>query len=179
MISYARLTAAAALLATSALATAQSPPPPIPAEAKMQAVPYLENAGMSDVFEITSSEIALTKSQNPMIRTYATELIGHHTMTTNTALAAAKKGGVMPPPPVLNAQFRALVSELNNAPAADFDRIYIAQQIPSHQGALDLQTGYAANGDNASLKAAARASVPIVRQHLDEANKLQARMARR
>lgn len=168
----------AALLATSALASAQLAPPPIPAEAKMQAMPYLENAGMSDVFEITASQIALSKSRNPAVRKYATMLIGHHTMTTNTALAAAKKGGIMPPPPVLNAQFRAMISELNTAPAGDFDRLYIAQQIPAHQGALDLQTGYAANGDNAPLRAAAKAAVPIVKQHLDDATKMQAKMAR-
>lgn len=171
----------AALLAVAGLAaagSAQLAPPPIPAAAKMQATPYLETAGMSDVYEITSSQIALQKSRNPDIRRFATMLIGDHTMTTDQALAAAKAGGVTAPPPVLNAQFRALIAELGNASGPDFDRLYIGQQIPAHQGALELQTAYAANGDVAQLRTAARGAVPVIRMHLDDAMKLQGRMGR-
>lgn len=169
---------AAFAMSLSAAASAQLQPPPIPAAAKSQAMPYLETAGMSDVYEITSSQIALKKSQNPELRRYATELIGHHTLTTNTALAAAKAGGVVPPPPVLNTQFRGLIAELDAAGPADFDRIYIGQQIPAHQGALELQTAYASGGDVASLRTAAKAAVPIIQQHLDQAMGMQGGMGR-
>lgn len=163
-------------LALAAPAVAQLQPPPAPPEAKVQAQPFLEAAGMSDVYEITSSQIALMKSRNPKVRSYATELIGHHTMTTNTALAAAKKGGVTPPPPVLNAGMRAMISELNAAAPGEFDRLYVGQQIPAHQGALDVQSGYAQGGDNPALRAAAKAAVPIVRKHLAEAQAMQRSM---
>ncbi len=167
----------AATFLTFSAAVAQTPPPPIPPAAKTQAMPFLETAGMSDVYEITSSQIALQKSQNPRVRQYATTLIGHHTMTSNNALAAAKAGGIAtPPPPVLNAQFRALISELNTTPAADFDRVYIAQQIPSHQGALELMTAYSQGGDVATLRDAAKGAVPYVQQHLDDAVQMQSAM---
>lgn len=161
----------ASLLVAAPLA-AQLPPPPIPPEAKMQAMPYLMTAGMSDVYEITSSQIALQKSQDPAVRRYATELIGHHTMTTNATLAAAKKGGVTPPPPVLNAQFRAMISELTAAGPGDFDRLYLGQQVPAHQDALELQTAYARSGDVPALRASARAAVPVVTRHLREARQM-------
>lgn len=164
------------VMLSGAVTSAQTPPPPIPPAAKSQAVPFLETAGMADIFEITSSQIALTKSQNPAIRRYATMLIGHHTMTTNAALTAAKAGGVTPPAPVLNAQFRAMISELNTTPAADFDRVYLAQQVPAHQGALELQTAYSQGGDVALLRQSATAALPFIRQHLDEAMELQAGM---
>ena len=167
-----------AALALAGSATAQLPPPPAPPEAKTQAQPFLTAAGMSDVYEITSSQIALQKSQNPALKRYATELIGHHTMTTNTALKAAKAGGVSPPPPVLNAQFRALISELQGAGPADFDRLYIGQQIPAHQGALDLQTAFSQDGDVAPLRTAAKGALPIIRKHLAEAQAMQKGMAR-
>lgn len=170
-------TAAGAALFLAPALSAQTPPPPIPPAAKTQAMPYLETAGMSDVFEITSSQIALQKSRNPQVREYATKLIGHHTMTTNTTLAAAKAGGIAtPPPPVLNAQFRALISELNAAGPADFDRVYLAQQVPSHQGALELVTAYSQNGDVATLRRAAGTAAPLVREHLVEAQRMQAAM---
>ena len=168
----------AAIAALSAPALAQLQPPPAPPEAKTQAQAFLMDAGMADVYEITSSQIALQKSQNPALKRYATELIGHHTMTTNNALKAAKAGGVTPPPPVLNAQFRALVSELQNAEPADFDRLYIAQQIPAHQGGLELQTAYSPGGHGAPLRAAAKGALPYVKQHLAQAQAMQRTMSR-
>ncbi len=165
----------AACLTLAAPAAAQLQPPPAPPEAKVQAQPFLLAAGQSDVYEITSSQIALQKSQTPALRRYATELIGHHTMTTNNALKAAKAGGVAPPPPVLNAQFRALLSELQAAGPADFDRIYIGQQIPAHQGALDLQTAYSKGGDTPTLRAAAKGALPFIKQHLAQAQAMQGR----
>lgn len=169
-----RLTLAAALLAAPALA--QLAPPPPPPEAMMQAQPFLMAAGQSDVYEITSSQIALMKSSDPAMKRYATELIGHHTMTTNNALKAAKAGGVTPPPPVLDAANRALIAELQNAPAGDFDRVYIGQQIPAHQGALALQTAYSQGGDVAPLRTAAKGALPYIRQHLAEAQAMQKKM---
>lgn len=170
------LTATVAAFMAAAPVAAQTQPPPVPPAAKAQAVPFLEAAGMSDVFEITSSQIALQKSQNPQVREFATEMIGHHTMTTNAALAAAKAGGVTPPPPVLDAAHRAMITELLSAGPANFDRVYVAQQVPSHEGALELQTAYAEGGDVASLRGAAKAAVPLVRDHLEDARRMQASM---
>ena len=165
-----------AALCLAGAASAQLQPPPVPQAAKAQAMPFLETAGMSDVYEITSSQIALMKSQNPQVRELATRMIADHTMTTNTALAAAKAGGVMAPPPVLDTQFMGLIAELNQAGPADFDRIYLGQQLPAHQGALDLQTSYASNGDVASLRSAAKSAVPIIQAHLDMITKIRSGM---
>lgn len=168
------LFSAAALLAVPAAAQLQ--PPPVPAPAKSQAVPFLMEAGQSDTFEISSSQVALKKSRNPQVRRYATEMIDHHTMTTNQALTAAKAGGVTPPPPHLNTRYRALIAELNAAGPAEFDRIYLGQQVPSHRGALELQTAYSTGGDVAPLRDTAKAAVPIVRKHLADAERMMARM---
>ncbi len=169
------LLSAAALLA-AAPASAQLQPPPVSAPAKSQAMPFLMEAGQSDTFEISSSQVALKKSRDPQVRRYATMMIDHHTGTTNQALAAAKAGGVTPPPPFLTPPYRAMIAELDAAAPDQFDRIYLGQQVPSHRGALELQTGYAAQGDVAPLRATAKAAVPIVRQHLTDAERMLARM---
>ena len=154
------------LFAAPVAVTAQVPP-----EATRQAQPFLFNAGMSDVFEITSSQIALMKSQNPDVRQFAEKMIAHHTDTTNGALAAAKRANVTPPPPILDERHRSLVSALLNASGADFDRTYWMQQRQSHEAALALVRGYAANGDTPQVRAAAAAIVPVVAMHLAEVNR--------
>lgn len=163
-------------LAGAAPAVAQDMPPPSMEVAMSQAMPYLFRAGEADVYEITSSQIALTRSQNPQIRAFATMLIDHHTRTTNLALAAAKAAGVMAPPPVLTPPNRAMIDQLYAAPVADFDRVYIGQQVPAHQTALNLHSSYASMGDTPQLQATARGAVPIVTSHLERARAMQSGM---
>lgn len=153
---------------------AQTPPPPPPPEAKTAAMPYVMAAGMSDLYEINSSQVALQKSQTPAIRKFATMLIKHHQKTTAATVKAATKAGLTPTPSVLDAGATASINELQTASAADFDRLYIGQQIPAHQAALDLHQSYSTGGDQAPLRMSAKAAVPIVKQHLDAAMKMQA-----
>jgi putative membrane protein len=157
----------------SAPLAAQTSPPPPPAEAKTSAMPYVMAAGKSDLYEINSSQVALQKSQSPAIRKYASMLIKHHQATTAATMKAAKKAGLAPTPPVLDAGATASINELQTASAIDFDRLYIGQQIPAHQAALDLHQSYSTGGDQAPLRASAKTAVPIVKQHLDAAMKMQ------
>ncbi|MDB5683628.1 MAG: hypothetical protein JWM75_1326 [Sphingomonas bacterium] len=152
---------------------AQTPPPPPPPEAKTAATPYVMAAGMSDLYEINSSQIASQKSPTPAVRKFANMLIQHHQKTTAATMKAAKKAGLTPTPPMLDAGATASIAELQQAAPADFDRIYIAQQIPAHQAALDLHRSYSTRGDQAPLRMSAKSAVPIVRQHLDAAMKMQ------
>ncbi len=163
-----------AAMTTATPLFAQTPPPPPPAEAKTSAMPYVMAAGMSDLYEINSSQIALQKSKTPAIRRFATMLIKHHTMTTAATMKAAKKAGLTPPAPALDAGATASITELQSASAADFDRLYIGQQIPAHQAALDLHQSYSTGGDQAPLRMTAKTAVPIVKQHIAAALKLQA-----
>jgi putative membrane protein len=163
-----------AAMTTATPLFAQTPPPPPPAEAKTSAMPYVMAAGMSDLYEINSSQIALQKSKTPAIRSFATMLIKHHTMTTAATMKAAKKAGLTPPAPALDAGATASITELQSASAADFDRLYIGQQIPAHQAALDLHQSYSTGGDQAPLRMTAKTAVPIVKQHIAAALKLQA-----
>jgi putative membrane protein len=164
-----------ALLLTGAAvsATAQTPPPPPPPEAKTQGPAYVMAAGKSDMYEIESSRIALQKTQNAGIRRYADMMIKHHQKTTADTLAAARKAGLNPAPPVPDAGITASLGELQAATGADFDRMYLGQQVPAHQAALDLHQSYAAGGDQPALKATGKKAVPIVKQHLAAAQRMQ------
>ena len=137
---------------------------------------YLRAAGESDIYEITSSQLALQRTQNPDVRAYAAMLIDHHTGTTNLTLAAAQRGGVAPPPVVLGPARRALIDQLNAVAGSAFDRLYIAQQVPAHEEALALHGAYARTGDVPPLRKSAGAAVPVVTRHLEQARALQARL---
>lgn len=164
------------LAGTSVAAMAQTPPPPPPAEAKTQAAAYVDAAGKSDLYEMESSKLALQKTSNPKIKTFANMMIRDHMKTTKATMAAAKKAGMNPMPPMADAGITASLSELQNAQGADFDRLYLGQQLPAHQAALDLHQSYAAGGDQPALRTTAKAAVPIVQHHIDMATKMQSSM---
>ena len=165
------LASAVFTIATPALA--QLAPPPPPAAAKTTADSYVMAAGQSDLYEINSSQVALEKSQNPRVRSFASMLIKHHQKTTAATVKAAQRAGLTPTPPALDPGAAASIAELQTAAPADFDRLYLGQQVPAHQAALDLHQSYAANGDKTPLRTSARAAMPIVKQHLTAATKLQ------
>ena len=139
------------------------------------AMPYVMMAGASDLYEIQSSQMALQRATRPEVRQYAQMLIQHHQMTTQQVMAAARAAGMSPPPPRLLPMQRQMIAQLQSA-GGDFDRVYISQQVPAHQMALGLHSNYADNGDTPSLQAVARSAVPLVTQHLQQAQRMMGMM---
>jgi putative membrane protein len=89
---------------------------------------YVKMAGASDLFEIQSSQLALSRAQRPETRAYAQMLIQHHNQTTNATMAAARASGMMPPPPMLMPMQQRMMAELQRTSGAGFDRVYLTQQ---------------------------------------------------
>ena len=134
---------------------------------------YLLAAVAGDLFEIQSSEVALTKAQRPEVREFARMLLAHHSGMTESLWDAARASGMvrthewMLPPPMQRS-----LEELQQASPADFDRVYVRQQVLAHERALTLHRNYASKGDAAALRQAATAAVPVLQQHLDRARQL-------
>jgi putative membrane protein len=133
---------------------------------------YVTMAAASDMFEIQSSQMALTRARNPAVRQYAQMLVTHHTQTTQQLMAAAQASGMSPPPAMQIPLVQRMLGELQRASATDFDRVYLSQQVPAHEMALALHSNYARSGDTPALRSVAAAAVPIVQQHLDEARRM-------
>jgi putative membrane protein len=169
--------AGVALAAAPSLAQTTPPPPPPPPGATTTAAPFVMTAGASDLYEITSSQIALQKSQNSGVRQLAQMLITDHTKTTSATMAAANASGLNPAPPMLMPDQQQMIDQLKVAPAgADFDRLYLGQQLPAHQAALTLMEGYAKSGDKAALRRTASTAVPVIRMHIRHVQELHGEM---
>jgi len=142
------------------------------AAAVREAPGYVRMAGSSDLFEIQSSQAALQTARNAEVRRFAQTMIDHHTMTTNEVTAAARSAGMSPPPPSLAPHHATLLRQLQATSGAARERLYVQQQVTAHQEALALHTGYSRAGDTPALQAVAARAVPIVQQHLTEAQRL-------
>lgn len=134
---------------------------------------FIAAAGASDMFEIQSAKLALANSKSDDIHKFANMMIADHTKTTDAVKAAAKKAGLTPAPPQLTADQQQMLDQLKPLKGDDFDKAYLAQQMPAHQQALTLVQNYAQNGDTPALVDAAKSAVPIVQKHIDHLQELQ------
>ena len=84
-------------------------------------------------------------------------------MTLQQTLATIAKSGL---------PLQGKLDALKAVKGADFDKLYISQQIPAHEAALQLMQGYAATGDNEAVKGFATKTAPVIQHHLDAAKAL-------
>lgn len=128
---------------------------------------YATMAAASDMYEIESSRLALEKSQNPQVRELAEMLIRDHEESTADLRAAAQQAvPVIVVTPALNPEQQANMEALRAAAAADFDRLYLSQQIPAHEKAAAMLRHYSQNGDVEQLRSHATAVLVPVEMHL-------------
>lgn len=128
------------------------------------AADYMAAASSTDLFEIRSSELALTRATNPKHREFARTMIADHQGTSAQLSLAGRRLNLLPSAALLPAH-QAMLDELSAS--GNFDATYHGQQIAVHEAALKLHSDFAARGESPTLRAVARAAVPIVRRHLD------------
>lgn len=165
----------------SVAATAENAPPSnmpegnpaatLPTPANEAAAPdFVQKAAASDMFEIQSSRLALKRSSNPDVKTFARMMIRDHTQSTAALKAAiAESGQSLELPAALPDDKQSALSDLSNAAPADFDKMFMDDQVSGHQAALDLMSRYANDGDVPALKAFAAKVGPVVEHHLNRA----------
>jgi putative membrane protein len=133
---------------------------------------FVGGAANGDMFEIESSRIAAEKAQNPQVKQFAQRMIEEHTKSSADLKAAVQGAGDVTIPAAMDERRQGMVDNLRQAPAANFDQVYIGQQIAAHQENVELHQTYAENGDNAALKALAAKHLPMIQQHLQQARAL-------
>lgn len=157
--------------AAEATAPDANPSMTVPTPADESAAPdFVAKAAVSDMFEVEAGKIAAERSGNAEVKAFAKMMIDMHTKTTADLKAAiATSGLAITPPAALPDDKTAALADLRAVDAKDFDKKYMDGQVDAHQAALDLMTRYAQDGDNATLKAAAAATAPVVQEHLTKA----------
>lgn len=128
------------------------------------AADYMAMASSIDLYEIRSSELALTRARNPRHRDFARAMIAAHNGTSAQLSFAGRRLNLLPSATLLP-RHQAMMDELSAS--GDFDATYHRQQIAVHQAALKLHSDFAARGESATLRPVAKNAVPIVRRHLD------------
>lgn len=135
---------------------------------------YLAKAQQGNLFEIEAGRIAMQRAQNINVQTFGRHMVEQHGLAMAKWNNTAKDANITAPAAVLDERHAAKLSKLWSVSVNAFDRHYVADQLEAHKNALKLHKHYAENGDNASLRRAAGAMVPMIEEHLQNLNRLSA-----
>lgn len=137
--------------------------------AAMTAQQFTDTIAGTDMFEIQSGKLAETMGTSASVKSMGKMLVADHTKSSEMFKAAAKKTSPMVALPMtLPADLKSKIDALKAAKGADFDKLYLEQQSDGHKAVVDALKGYAAGGDQPSLKEFATTALPVVQGHLDK-----------
>jgi putative membrane protein len=163
------LAAGCALVASAALA--QTPPPA--ATGAPSAQDFVNKVALSDMFEIQSSQLALSKQADADTRPFAEKMVQDHQKTSSELKALVDGVKVKATlPTALDSEHQKLLDDLKAKSGKDFDQSYDQIQVKAHHGAVALFEAYGKGGDNAELQGWASRTLPHLKEHLAMAEKL-------
>ncbi|WP_333611318.1 DUF4142 domain-containing protein [Brevundimonas bullata] len=135
---------------------------------------YVPAAAMGDMYEIQAADIALDRASRADVKALAQMIKTDHTAASAAFKAAASTAAPnVTPPAELDQRRKGLIDNLRSASAADFDKVYIDQQVAAHQEAVTLHRGFSDNAEAPALATHARTVLPKIEAHLQKAEEVQ------
>jgi putative membrane protein len=126
---------------------------------------FIKEAASGNTLEVESSRLALEKSQNQEVKTFAQMMIDDHTKVGEQMKTTLQNAGLPPPPDKMTPKHQDSLNKLQQAGGNKFDSQYVAVQMKAHDEAINLFSSYAKNGDNSELKQFAQTTLPSLEKH--------------
>jgi putative membrane protein len=133
---------------------------------------FVKKAALGGMTEVAASKLAVTKAQDPEVRSFAQKMVTDHTAANEELKSLAEKKGWMVPTS-LDAKHEAIVQKLSSKSGADFDAAYSKQMMKDHEKTVSLFKGATRSSDT-DLAAWAQKTLPKLEQHEQLAAKLPA-----
>ena len=137
---------------------------------------FAMNAASGGIAEVEMARIALDKSSSQAVKQHAQHMINDHTQANDELRRIATAKGITLPD-VPNADHKAMVDKIRDAPASDFDKTYIREAgVKAHTEMQTLFRNESTSGVDPDLKAFAAKTLPTVESHLRQSETLQDKM---
>ena len=143
-----------------------------PANAAISTPDFVNRIVMSDMFDIQAGKLAEQKGDSSD-KSFARGEVNYHAKLADDIKNMVNSGKVhVSIATALDHEYQQKLDQLQKLPSKQFDEAYKKDQVQNHEDlAMTLQR-YAQNGDNPELKQWASKTLPEVRQHLTDAEKL-------
>jgi putative membrane protein len=139
----------------------------------LTAADFVAKASEAGMAEVELGKLATQKGMSPAVKQFGQHMVTDHTKANDELkkLATAKK---IPAPAALNAAHQQAMDNLRKKSGADFDQAYAQQMVLDHNDAVALFSSAGSLPDQ-DLAAFANKTLPTLREHQQDANRLQTR----
>jgi putative membrane protein len=172
---YARWGFAIALMPLAACAShtppATPPAPPGPPPLAASDAAFIQTAAQGGMAEIQTGQLAEQTSKSRAVKAFAEHMIKDHTANNDQLKQIATTKGATVPASV-NDEQQATMTKLQGEKGRKFDHDYIAAQVQGHEQMLSAFQTEASSGTDPDLKSFAAQTVPVIQEHLKDAEKL-------
>ncbi len=131
---------------------------------------FVKKAALDGMTEVEAGKVALSKSQNPEIRSFAQRMVADHGKA-NAELATIAKAKGLPAPKELDAEHKEMLNSLSGKSGKDFDVAYAEHMNMDHSKAIALFES-AAGSNDPDLAQFAKKTLPTLKEHKALAQKL-------
>ena len=150
------------------------------AEASMtsDAPKFVENASISDTYEIEAARIALQRTRDHQITEVAQRMTDDHQENTRKLKEAVERSEKVDAGNLaddLDSRRKKMIEHLREAPENAFDKTYVDQQTMAHEEAVKLMHHFRDEGNCPVLRGFAAEASPVIEGHLNQMKRLQDR----
>lgn len=122
--------------------------------------------------EVDQGEMAATRARNAEVKRFAQLMVQEHGRMLRDAGQPARGGEPSTEEANLRALHQETMTRLRNASGTAFDRAYMDAQVEAHQATLETLRLIQAEANASTLKDKVDKAIPVVQQHLQEAERL-------
>lgn len=137
---------------------------------------FVVSATISDLYEIASGELALTRASSDSVRSAARMMVDDHRASSQRLRSIVGHDPDLVPPSTMDPRREGMMTHLMEA-GEDFDTTYVDQQVLAHQEAVTLMHSYRDHGDDEALRSFAGETAPVIEQHLKHVQELRSSMS--
>ena len=136
---------------------------------------FARAAASGGLAEVELGRLANQKGQSPEARQFGQRMVDDHSKA-NTELKELAAAANIPLPNAPDAENQAMIERLEKVQGNAFDRDYIRGQITAHQETVQLFEYEIGSGQDSQLKAFASQALPVLFQHLEMAQNIDAQL---
>jgi putative membrane protein len=133
---------------------------------------FVKQASSMNLLEIDLGQMGAQQAQSPDVKSFAEMIRKDHTDANDQLKSIASSVKADMPREMLVEQ-KAARDTLSQFKGADFDREFLKAMVDGHQTAISLFQRESTDGQNDLVKGFARAQLPTLKMHLEQAQKLQ------
>lgn len=162
-------------LATGQEATGTGAATPTATDIQQADMEFAAKAAAAGKAEVDLAKVGTEKATDPEVKTFADRLVQDHTKA-NDQLAQIMQAKSMEMPAEDSAEAKAESDRIAALSGSEFDREFMMHWVSSHEKGIELHSSEAETGQDPELKQFAADTLPTLREHLDEAKRIETKL---